>query len=136
MTPSTQVLQQLIVEDANMAHCKLARRGATALGAALAVNTRVKRLNLSENMLDGKSMEEIIKGIMTATGAKLQARQRNLEAHMKGFETLDKMASSQGNRASPELNSARDGEDGEDGPPAVSAELVRTLANLCAAGRK
>jgi hypothetical protein len=40
--------------DANMAHCKLGRRGAQALRHALSTNTVISTLNLADNGLDAQ----------------------------------------------------------------------------------
>jgi hypothetical protein len=54
VVPSRRVLQQLQVPAANMANCKLGRRGAAALGHALTANTAITELDLSDNGLDSK----------------------------------------------------------------------------------
>lgn len=47
-------MQQLRLADANMAHCKLGRRGAQALRHALGTNTTITSLNLEDNALDAQ----------------------------------------------------------------------------------
>ncbi len=54
VVPSRRVLQQLQEATANMANCKLGRRGAAALGRALTANTAITELNLADNGLDSK----------------------------------------------------------------------------------
>jgi hypothetical protein len=49
-----QVLQALGSPVANMAHCKLGRDGAEALGVALAANTLIASLDLRDNGLDAE----------------------------------------------------------------------------------
>ncbi len=49
-----QVVQQLRCVEANMAHCKLGRRGAQALRYALATNNTITSLDLSDNALDAQ----------------------------------------------------------------------------------
>jgi hypothetical protein len=53
-THALQVVQQLRMADANMAHCKLGRRGAQALRHALSTNTVISTLNLADNGLDAQ----------------------------------------------------------------------------------
>eukprot|EP00798_Chlamydomonas_sp_ICE-L_P005914 gene5914-33487_t len=64
---SSQVLNALKMENANMAHCKLGRYGAAALRHALAANNVITALNLEDNGLCGKAVQDIVEGI-TAGG--------------------------------------------------------------------
>lgn len=59
---STQVLQQLECEHANMAHCNLGAGAAPALGAALSANRSISSLDLRDNNLDGRVSSSSVRG--------------------------------------------------------------------------
>ncbi|KAL6748153.1 hypothetical protein V8C86DRAFT_2885468 [Haematococcus lacustris] len=74
---STQVVQQLRLPEACMAHCKLGRRGAQALRHALSTNTAITHLNLADNGLDAVAVVEIIAGLTSGAMAH-RPKQRRL----------------------------------------------------------
>jgi hypothetical protein len=49
-----QVVQQLVLSECNLGHCKLARAGAEALHHALLANTSITDLSLRDNGLDAQ----------------------------------------------------------------------------------
>jgi hypothetical protein len=78
VVPSTQVVQQLKSAESNMSHCKLGRRGAQALRHALATNTCITSLDLTDNSLDAHGVSEIISGLTYGSMANVAPKQRTV----------------------------------------------------------
>eukprot|EP00884_Botryococcus_braunii_P019925 jgi/Botrbrau1/6616/Bobra.104_2s0004.1 len=66
---SAMVAQELCKREASLAGLHLGGAGARALGHALACNTVIETLHLSDNNLDGQAVVHIVRGLLAASGA-------------------------------------------------------------------